>query len=75
MEELKDDYREEGRQIGIQEGRQEGRQEELSDNIIRTIRYQMKRNLSHADLVDTLIGTFEISKPEAERWIQKVNLA
>ena len=83
FDELKDDYKEEGRQKGIQEGRQigrqegrqEGRQDELSDNIFRTIRYQMKRNLSHADLVDTLIGTFEISKPEAERWIQKVNLA
>ena len=58
-----------------QESKAEGRAEEQAANIAQIIRYQLTKNISHGDLVDTLIGVFHLSADEAEQRIRQVAMA
>ena len=63
------------RQESKAEGRAEGRAEEQAAIIAQIIRYQLTKNISHGDLVDTLIGVFHLSAGEAEQRIRQVAMA
>ncbi len=70
-----DDIRSKSRAEGIATGRAEGRAEEQAANIAQIIRYQLSKNISYGDLVDTLTGVFHLSAADAEQRIRQVAMA
>ena len=64
-----------GRAEGIATGIAAGRAEEQAANIAQIIRYQLSKNISYGDLVDTLTGVFHLSAADAEQRIRQVAMA